>query len=188
MSVSLMSLWMPIVLSGVFAWIASALIHMLIKYHNSDYKQLNQEHEVAMALRQSADKPGLYSTPYCSDMKEMNDPAVQQRFKEGPVAMLTIMKNGMPPMGKLLGQQLLFFILGSTLVAYIATMALAPGSESMHVFHVVFVTSFAIYAWASVPYSIWFGHPWSNTLKYFLDAAIYAAVIGGTFTWLWPVT
>ncbi len=106
MPVSLMSLWMPIVLSGVFAWIASALIHMLIKYHNSDYKQLNQEHEVAMALRQSADKPGLYSTPYCSDMKEMNDPAVQQRFNEGPVEMLTIMKDGMSPMGKLLGQQL----------------------------------------------------------------------------------
>lgn len=186
MSVSLMSLWLPILLSGVFAWLASALIHMVIKYHNSDYKQIKQEQEVAVALRQSDDPPGLYSTPYCSDMKEMNDPAVEQRFQEGPVAMITIMEKGMPPMGKLLGQQFIFFLLGAVLIAYIAAMALPTGAESMHIFHVVFVTAFAIYAWASVPYSIWFGHPWLNTFKYFIDAIIYAAVIGATFVWLWP--
>lgn len=186
MLVSLSALWLPVLLSGVFAWLASALIHMVIKYHNSDYKQLNHEPEVALALRQSDDSPGLYSTPYCADMKEMGDPIVQQRFNEGPVAMITIMRKGMPAMGKLLGQQLLFFILGSALVAYIAAMALAPGAESMHIFHVVFVTAFAAYAWAAVPYSIWFGQPWLNTIKYFIDAAIYAAVIAGTFVWLWP--
>lgn len=186
MSVSLASLWLPILLSGVFVWIASAFIHMVLKYHNSDYKQLNQEHEVAKALRQSADNPGLYSTPYCSDMKEMNDPAVQQRFKDGPVVMMTVMNKGMPPMGKLLGQQLLFFIFGSILIAYIGTMALQPSEDSIHVFHVLFVTAFSVYAWASVPYSIWFGYPWSVTVKYFIDAGIFAVVIGITFAWLWP--
>ena len=186
MSISLMGIWLPIILSGVFAWIASALIHMLIKYHNSDYKQLNHEPEVALALRKSGDQPGLYSTPYCSDMKEMNDPIVQQRFNEGPVAMITVMDKGMPAMGKLLGQQLIFFILGSVLIAYIAALSLQVGVESIHVFHVFFVTAFVVYAWALVPYSIWFGHPWLNTIKYFIDAAIYAAVIAVTFAWLWP--
>lgn len=186
MSVSLMNLWLPILLSGVGAWLASAIIHMVIKYHNSDYKRINHEQEVAMALRQSGDQPGLYSTPYCADMKEMNDPVVQQRFNEGPVAMLIVMNKGMPPMAKLLTQQLLFFIFGGVLIAYIAAMALQPGADMIHVFHVVFVTAFAIYAWASVPYSIWFGHPWSITIKYFIDAAIYAGVIGLIFAWLWP--
>jgi len=186
MSVSLISLWLPILLSAVFAWLASALIHMVIKYHNSDYKRINKEQEVALALRQSEDQPGLYSTPYCSDMKEMNDAVIQQRFKEGPVAMITIMGKGMPAMGKLLGQQFLFFLIGSVLIAYIAVMALHVGADSIHIFHVVFVTAFAIYAWASVPYSIWFGQPWLNTFKYFIDAIIYAAVIGATFVWLWP--
>ncbi len=187
MLVSLTVLWLPILLSGVFAWLASALIHMVAKYHHSDYKQLNNEPEVALALRQSADQPGLYTTPYCSDMKEMGDPVVQQRFNEGPVAILTIMQKGLPAMGKLLIQQLVFFILGAALIAYIATMALPPGAESVHVFHVIFVTAFAIFAWASVPYSIWFGHPWIITFKYFIDAVIYAAVMGGVFVWLWPV-
>ena len=41
MSISLLDLWMPILLGTFFAWIASALIHMVVKYHNSDYKKLS---------------------------------------------------------------------------------------------------------------------------------------------------
>ena len=186
MSVSLFNLWVPILLSGFFVWLASALIHMVVKYHNSDYKKLNKEQEIAMALRQSDDLPGLYSMPYCSDMKELNDISVQQRFSEGPVAMITVMNKGIPAMGKLLIQQLLFFILGSTLIAYAAALSLHSGAEALHIFHVSFVIAFGIYAWSSVPYSIWFGHPWLMTFKYFLDAAIYAVVVGLTYVWLWP--
>jgi len=38
MTISLMQLWMPIVGSAVLTWIASGLIHMIIKYHNSDFQ------------------------------------------------------------------------------------------------------------------------------------------------------
>ena len=43
MFVSVLQLWLPVLLSAVFCWIASALIHMVIKYHNADYKKLNNE-------------------------------------------------------------------------------------------------------------------------------------------------
>jgi len=67
-------------------------------------------------------------------------------------------------------------------------LTIPAGSEYMAVFQFVFIASFLAYGWAQVPYSIWLGQPWSNCLRYFLDAAIYAAISAGTFAWLWPST
>jgi len=41
--VSLMELWLPIVLSAVAVFAASSIIHMVLGYHNSDYKKLPGE-------------------------------------------------------------------------------------------------------------------------------------------------
>ena len=186
MTVSMLQLWLPILLGGVFCWITSAIFHMVIKHHNNDYKSINNEDQVSEAIRAGELPPGLYSMPYCKDMKEMDDVSMQEKFNQGPVAMLTVFDNGMPPMGKLLGQQLLFFILGSLLIAYVASLSLLAGSEYMAVFRVVMVTGFLTYGWGLIPFSIWYGHPWSNSIRYLIDALIYAAVTAGTFAWLWP--
>ncbi|MDH3645740.1 MAG: hypothetical protein OER80_03115 [Gammaproteobacteria bacterium] len=186
MTVNLSQLWMPIVLGTVLAWVASALIHMLIKYHNTDYKPLSNEDEVRAAVRKGSAAVGFYCFPFCSDMSEMKNEALQQKFIEGPVGFLAIFPNGMPPMGKLLIQQVLFFLIGCFLIAYCAGLALAPGTEYMTVFRFVATVGFMTFGWAVVPYSIWYGHPWSTTAKYLLDALIYGAVVAGAFAWLWP--
>ncbi|GAA4354171.1 hypothetical protein [Kangiella marina] len=186
MGVSIIELWLPILLSGLFAWIASALIHMVIKYHNTDYKKLNDEDGISNAIEQSGDKPGFYTLPHCADFNEMNDPAVQARFKKGPIAIVTVMNNGLPPMGKLLIQQFLFFVIGSLLVAVIGCLTLSKSAVAVDIFQVLFVAGFMCFGWASIPYSIWFGHPWLVTVKYLVDAVIYSAVIAATYTWLWP--
>ena len=49
--VTLFALWMPILVSAVFVFIASSLIHMLLKYHNSDWKKLPDQDEIMEALR-----------------------------------------------------------------------------------------------------------------------------------------
>ena len=41
--VSLTALWLPIVLSAVVVFIASSIIHMVFKYHNSEYGRLPDE-------------------------------------------------------------------------------------------------------------------------------------------------
>jgi len=187
MSVSLMSLWLPIVLGGVFCWIASAVIHMFIKYHNADFKKLNNEEQVGDAIRAGNPKPGLYYMPFCMDMKEMNGPEMQEKFNKGPVGTVAVFGNGMPPMGKLLIQQLLFFIVGATLVAYVATLSLVAGAEYMTVFRTVMVIGFLTISYGVIPFSIWYGHPWSNCMRFLLDGIIYGAIFGGTFAWLWPV-
>lgn len=187
MSVSLLQLGLPILLGGVFCWIASALIHMLVKYHNADYKKLNNEDQVADAIRQGNPPPGLYHMPHCADMKEMQNEAMQLKFKQGPIAMLSVFPNGMPPMGKLLLQQLLYFLLACALIAYVATLSLTTTASFMNVFQLVMVVSFLSFGFGLIPSSIWLGQPWSNTVRYLIDALIYAAVVGATFAWLWPV-
>jgi hypothetical protein len=44
--VSVVSLWLPILLSAVVVFILSSIIHMALKYHNSDYKRLSDEDKV----------------------------------------------------------------------------------------------------------------------------------------------
>ena len=186
MSVSISELWLVVLLAGVFCWVASALIHMLIKYHNADYQELANEDEVSAALRASSPAPGLYSMPFCIDMNAMGEEAMQNKFAKGPVVMISVFPNGMPQMGKLLGQQVLFFIIGSALVAYLASLALLAGADNMTVFRHVFVASFLAYGWGQIPHSIWMGQPWSNCVRYLMDSVIYAVVTAATFAWLWP--
>ena len=186
MTISLIQLWMPIVGSAVLAWIASGLIHMIIKYHNSDYQKLANEDEVAAAVRQGSPKLGLHHFPHCTDMSEMANEDMQEKFKKGPVGMVIIFPSGMPNMGKYLGQQFAYFLVGSILIAYCASFALPPGADFMTVFRVFSAIGFLAFGWATIPSSIWFGFQWSMTVKYLIDALIYAMVVAATFAWLWP--
>ena len=186
MPVSLTELGLVIIVAGFLCWLASALIHMLLKYHNADYKLLSNEDEVSTTIRAATPTPALYNLPYCADMQEMGEQAMQDKFNAGPVAMLTVMPNGMPPMGKLLVQQFLFFTFGSALIAYVASITITSGADYAIVFRQVFASAFLTYGWAQIPHSIWLGQPWSNCMRYLLDAIIYASVSAGTFAWLWP--
>ncbi len=186
MTVSLLQLWMPILLGTFLAWIASALIHVAIKFHNADYRRLDNEDEVMDAIRNGSPGLGLHAMPYCIDMKDMKDESMQQKFARGPVAMLAVFPNGMPPMGKLMLQQISYFLLGSVLIAYCATLALPPGAEYMSVFRFAFAVGFLGFGWAVIPFSIWYGHLWSTTARYLVDALVYGALVAGCLAWLWP--
>ena len=186
MSVTLLQLWLPIILGGLFSWIASAIIHTVIKYHNADYKKLSNEDQVAAAFRQSQPKPGLYHMPHCIDMKEMQNESMQEKLKSGPIAMISVFENGLPKMGKLLIQQILFFIVACIMIAYIATLTLNSSSDFMSIFRILMIVGFLTFGYGIIPHSIWLGQPWANCIRYLFDALIYAVIIAATFAWLWP--
>ena len=48
------SLWLPILVSAIFVFIASTVIHMVLKYHDRDFKKVPAEDEVMTALRKLA--------------------------------------------------------------------------------------------------------------------------------------
>src|SRR5262250_3198234 len=91
--VPIMSLWLPIVLSAVVVFIASSIIHMVLPYHRSDYTRLPDEAGVLAALRNLGVGPGDYVFPKPESPKAMKDAAFLEKWKAGPIGMMTIMKK-----------------------------------------------------------------------------------------------
>ena len=100
---SLMQLWAPILLAALLVQVTSTLIHMVLKWHNSDYRKLANEDQVRAAIRAGNPAPGQYVLPHCLDPNEMKKPDVAQKWVEGPVAMLYVIKNGAPSIGPQIG-------------------------------------------------------------------------------------
>jgi hypothetical protein len=184
--VSLGELWIPILVSAVLVFIASSIIHMVLKYHNRDYKQLPNEDAVRAAIRTGNPAPAQYIIPYCSDMKEMEKPENKQKYLDGPVAVLNLLPPGVPNMGKYLSQWFAFILVMSIFIAYIAAHSIPRGVEYLQVFRIVGAVGFVGYAMGQIPESIWMGKPWKVTWKGVFDALVYALVTAGTFGWLWP--
>ncbi|MBV8343274.1 MAG: hypothetical protein JO173_12930 [Gammaproteobacteria bacterium] len=184
--ISLASLWLPILVSAVFVFIASSVIHMTPLWHKSDYPAMPREVEVLDALRPFAIPPGEYFIPRPANMKEMRTPEFIERMKRGPVATLTVMPNGVPAMNRNLTQWFLFLLVVGLFTAYVAGRSLPAGTPYLRVFQIVGATAFIGYFLAQCQQSIWYRRPWGVTLKYGLDGLIYAMLTAGTFGWLWP--
>ncbi len=119
--ISILSLWLPILLSAVFVFIVSSLIHMLLQYHKNDYKKLPDETGVMDALRGFNIPPGDYFFPRAASSKDMSSPEYVEKTKKGPVAIMTVVKNGPPGMGKSVFLWFLYNLIVSFFAAYIAS-------------------------------------------------------------------
>jgi len=182
----LSALWLPILVSGVFVFILSSLIHMVLPWHKNDYPKAPQEEKMLDALRPLAIPPGAYLLPRPSSMKDMGSPEFADKLKRGPVLLLQVRKNGVASMGPRLASWFLYSIVVSIFAAIVAGTALRPGAPYLGVFHYVALTAFAGYAIALWQMSIWYDRPWILTIKSTVDGLIYALVTAGTFGWLWP--
>jgi hypothetical protein len=184
--VTLMSLWLPILLSAVFVFIASSIIHMVLKYHQTDFSRLPAEDRVMESLRGAGIEPGTYAMPYAAGMAEMNTPEYAERRERGPVAFMTVLPSGPAKMTAELAQWFAFCIVVSVFAAYVASRALFVGANYLEVFRFTGTVAFVAYALSGWQQSIWFHQPWSTTGKSTFDGLIYALITAGTFGWLWP--
>lgn len=179
------TLWLPILLSAVIVFVASSLLHMVLTYHRSDYKKLSDEDKVLAALRSAGVGRGLYMFPYCSQ-KDMKSPEMQEKFKQGPVGMLTVFPSGPMNMGKYLGQWYVYCLIVGVLTAYLTGRTLPSGTAYLAVFRVAGAASFMAYGVGHIISGIWGGQPWSNVAKHVFDGLVYSLLLAGTFGWLWP--
>lgn len=184
--VSLTHLWMPILLSAVLVFVVSSLIHMVFKWHNSDYQKLPNEDAVRAAFKGVDLPPGMYAVPHCVDMKEMGSPEMKAKYEEGPVGMLMMRAKGQVNMGKYLGQWFILAVFVAFVAAYVASRTLAPGTHYPQVYRVTGTLTFMAYATGSLINGVWMGQPWRAVCKDLVDALLYALVTGGAFGWLWP--
>jgi hypothetical protein len=185
--VPIMTLWLPILLSAVFVFIISSIIHMALKYHQNDYSKLPNEAEILDDLRKYNIPPGEYSMPRPDNMKEISSPEYIEKTKKGPVAMMTVMESGPPKMGMSLLLWFVYSIVVGIFAAYIGGRALGPGADYLSVFRFVGTTAFVGYTLGLWQNSIWYNRKWSTTFKNTIDGLIYALFTAGTFGWLWPM-
>lgn len=181
--VPLMSLWMPILVSAVIVFLASSIIHMVLRYHQNDFTKLPQQDQIMDALRPFNVPPGEYMAPHTTDMKS---PDFVEKLKRGPVFSMTVFPTGQWSMGPRLAQWFVFTVVASIFAAYVAGRTLAPGTEYIAVFRIAGTVAFASYSLGVVPTSIWYNRKWSTTFKTLFDGLLYGLLTGGTFGWLWP--
>ena len=180
-----LSLWLPTLLSAVYVFIASSLVHMLLKYHTRDYRKLPSEDELMADLRKYAIEPGEYYMPYINDMKQRETAEYQEKLEKGPVGVMTITSSDYA-MGKSLAQWFVYCLLVGFFTAYVAGLALEPGASFMAVFRIVGTVAFGGYFLALIQDSIWYKRAWGTTARYLLDGFIYALGTAAIFAWLWP--
>jgi len=184
--VSIVALWLPILLSGVFVFIVSSAIHMALGYHANDYRKFPNEDGVLDALRKLNIPPGQYMGPRPDSMNEMKSTEFKEKAKKGPNAILVLWSTRSVGMGPELAQWFMYGIVVSIFAAYIAGRALTSGAPYLSVFRFVGATAFMCYAVGGWQDTIWYKRPVSVSLKNTFDALLYALVTAGTFGWLWP--
>lgn len=183
---TLVALWLPILLSAVIVFIASSIIHMGPFWHRGDYPKVPNEDRLRDAVRPLGIPPGEYMVPRVTSGKDMRTPEFQEKLKQGPVLVLTVLPNGMMSMAANLVQWFLYCALVSFFAAYVAGRALPAGVEYLRVFQLVGATAFVGYTVALYQMSIWYKRSWSLSIKATVDGLIYALLTAGTFGWLWP--
>jgi hypothetical protein len=184
---ALLALWLPILLSAVVVFVISSLIHMVIKWHSGDYHTLPNEDAVRDAIRAGNPGPGRYVMPYCKEMKDMAGDVMKKKYQEGPVGHLTLLPNGMPNMGKYLGQWFLWTLVIAVVAAFLASRLIVwDHAHARAAGKLVGAVTFIAHGFGTVTESIWSGRPWSQSVKYLIDAALYAIGSALVFCWLWP--
>lgn len=183
--VTIASLWLPILVSAILVWIVSALVWMVLPHHKSDFQGVTNEESARKELKKQDLAPGQYMIPYAKTDAEFKDPAMQKKYTEGPVAMITIMPNQVPSMGKNVGLSFVFYLVVGVLVAYLASRSLPADASYLEVFRLTGTVSWLAYGFGTIPDAIWFGRPWKFIWKNMADAFVYALLTAGTFGWLW---
>jgi hypothetical protein len=174
-------LWLPILISGLLVWIASALLHMVVPHHKSEWRGLPNEDALLGALKGVA--PGQYMFPFC-DMSQMKDPAMQEKMKNNPNGTLTVW-DGQVNMGKNLLLSLVTYWVIGVFVAYIGWHAMSGEEvEYMDVFRICGTGAFMAHALGNLTHMIWFQI--KGFWAYLFDNLVYALLTAGVFGWLWP--
>jgi hypothetical protein len=182
--VSLADLWLPILLSAALVFVASSVIHMLLGWHNADFKKFAAEDAVMDALRPFNLAPGGYVAPRPDSMAQMNSPEFKAKMARGPRFSLTVLRDS--SFARNLVLWFVFGIVVAAFAAYVAGLTLPAGAPYMTVFRVTSTVAFAAYVLALWHNWIWYSSGLGATVRSTIDGLVYALLTGGAFGWLWP--
>ncbi len=182
--VSLLSLWLPILVSTVIVFFAAFLFWQVLPHHRSDWVSVPNDEPLLQVLRNLNLERGQYVFPRAMTPEGAKDPEAVAKAKEGPLGSLIIWPQR--NMVRSLAQYFVFCLAVSFMVAYVGYAAIPAGVEDLHVFRVLGTTAVLAYAAAEIPHAIWFGRTWSSIWKSVIDGLVFGLLTGGVFGWLWP--
>lgn len=202
-------LWLPILLSAVGVWIASAIAWMAIGHHKKDRDPIpgGREQEFMDTITRMNIPPGNYGFPdFC---QHDNLPAKERRaaqkalYDKRPMGTLRVW--GEMNMGVNMLATFFFYLVTSTVIAYLAWAALphgeapaaaapAPNAAAAlghsptfwKVFQVVGTAGILAYCFASFPGDIWFQKKRRAMAMDWLDGITFGLITAAIFAWLWP--
>jgi hypothetical protein len=184
MLVALSMLWLPILLSAVFVFFASMILWTAPFWHLKDYGRADAASPAVVAALSSL-KPGQYMFPSMDWRKATAEQ--KAAAGEGPNALVLLRNPGKTfSFPAALVSYLVYCLVISTLIAYVAGVTLGPGTHYLRVFRVVGTAGILAYSFNTIAESIWYGKPWSATFRVVIDGVIFGLLTAGTFGWLWP--
>jgi hypothetical protein len=175
------SLIWPILISTVVLFFASFLSWMVVELHKKDWRKLAGEDDFMAAVKKIDPAVGSYSFPNCESHADMKSEAYQAKYMAGPRGLLTILP--VANMGQLLGLTIIYFLVVSIGLAYLASVAFKPGAEFVKVFSFVFVAGLMTFLAAMVAHAIWFR---ARIVGHVIESVAYAALTAAIFAAMWP--
>lgn len=213
----LTELWLPILLSGVGVWIASAIAWMAIGHHKKDRDALpggqKGEQEMMDTVTRMGIKPGNYGFPdFCQHdtlpRKERME-ALKALYDKHPQGLLRVWAP--VNMGVNMVLTFLFYLATSTVIGYLAWAALEPSSGGLtegvvsgmkeatattsgghagifwKVFQVTGAAGVLAYCFATFPGDLWFQKKKRAMVMDWCDGVVFGVITGLIFAWGWPV-
>jgi hypothetical protein len=181
----LLAIWLPTIVAAIAVFVASSIMHMVIRWHQRDEAKIPNEDAVADALRGLP--PGEYRFPYAASMDEMKSAAFQEKAARGPMGRLGIYGGDMASgFRNALLMWFVYCLVATFIAGHVAYAALGRATDGHDVFHATALTAFAGFGLGVAQQSIWGPKKWWPTIKSLIDALIYAIVTGLVFVWLWP--
>lgn len=199
-------LWLPILLSAVCVWIASAIAWMAIGHHKKDRDAIPNEQEFMDTITRLNLRPGNYGFPdFCQHdnlpRKERMD-AMKALYDKHPQGLLRVWAP--TNMGANMLLTFLFYLVTSAAIAYLGWAALPHGGGSpaaaitgpaqagdgsamfWKVFQVLGTAGILAYCFATFPHDIWFQKKRRAMVMDWIDGIVFGLITALVFAWFWP--
>lgn len=185
-TVGIPELWLPILVAAIICFFAGAILYMASPLHKKDWTGLPDEGGVLAALGKAGVGAGQYMFPFCADAKTRSSPEYQKKWNDGPTGIMILRQPGPFTMGPMMMQMVVYHLVVSVFVAYIAGRVLGPGQDYLAVFRIAGTAAIMAYGFGTVPMTIWYGFKWGFTFRIFIDGLVNGLLTTGVFGWLWP--
>lgn len=181
-----LDLWLPILLSAVFVFIASAIAWMAIpQWHQPDVKVLPDEKAFVDDLKKHALAPGRYMWPNCGSTEEWKSDEFKARIQSGPWGTIVIPRAA-PVFPRNLLVTFALFLGVSTIVGFLASRAFDGSEAYFEIFTFCGLASALTYCSMGLPNAVFMMDPLRGMLTCFVDGVVFALLTAGTFAGLWP--